>query len=313
MVGIRDPAFTRVLEGIEALEPESGSLYITGRSSEERSGHAEEIEGRCKGVEFARFVSGDRWRVKWDLMGVRREVELRGRKSVAGLLDAGRFARYYLDVTGLAHHVWAPVLRLLMERSEPVVGVYVEPGDYRFSEAPTEGSLFDLSERFEGIAPLPGFASLAPPATREAVFVPLLGFEGARFAHVVEHVQPEGDRIVPVVGVPGYRPEYPFYTYVANRGTLIETRSWENVRYAAANCPFAIYSLLKELFEAFDRRPMVVAAIGTKPHAMGAVLYHLAHADVTELVYDHPVRKAERTAGTSRVCLYELWRLRGNG
>lgn len=313
MAGIREPAFTRVLDRPDSLELESDSLYITGRSTEERSGHAEGGGARFEGVEFARCVGGDRWKVEWDIGGTRREIELRGRKSVAGLLGGGRFSHYYLDVTGLAHHVWAPLLRLLMEQAEPVIGVYVEPGDYRFSEAPTEANLFDLSERFEGIAPLPGFASLAPPVARAAVFVPLLGFEGARFAHVVDHVQPEGDRIVPVVGVPGYRPEYPFYTYVGNRGALLESRSWENVRYAAANCPFAVYSLLEELLEEFGGRPIVVATIGTKPHAIGAVLFHLAHAAVTELVYDHPVRKAERTAGTSRVCLYELWRLRRDG
>lgn len=305
-----EPVFTRVLDGVGALEPGRGSLYITGTSVEERSGHAEEMQRRCRDVEFARFVDADRWRVSWDVGGVRREVALRGRRSVGQFLNAGQYEAYYLDVTGLSHHVWAPLLRVLMERTEPVFGIYVEPGDYRFSEAPTEGNLFDLSERIEGIAPLPGFASLAPRAARKGVFVALLGFEGARFAHVVENVQPEGGSIVPVVGVPGYRPEYPFYTYVGNKGTLLETRAWENVRYAAANCPFALYGLLGEVAREFDGKPMVVAPIGTKPHAIGAVLYHLRHPNATELVYDHPVRKPERTRGTSRVCVYELFRLR---
>ena len=295
------------------MEPEPGSLYITGTSEEERSGHSDDIQSRCRDVEFARFLDGDRWRVSWSVDGVKREIALRDQMSVGRLLSPGKYQAYYLDVTGLAHHVWAPLLGMLMEQEQPVFGVYAEPGDYRFSDAPTEGNIFDLSERIEGIAPLPGFASLAGRAGRKSVFVPLLGFEGARFAHVVEHVQPEGDSIVPVVGVPGYRPEYPFYTYVGNKGTLVETRSWQNVRYAAANCPFSLFGLLKDLAREFAGRRMVVATIGTKPHAIGAVLYYLGHRDAVELVYDHPVRKAERTRGTSRVCLYELFRLRGAG
>ena len=51
---------------------------------------------------------------------------------------------------------------------------------------------------------------------------------------------------------------------------------------------------------------MIVAPIGTKPHALGAVLYYLDHSRTVEVLYDHPVRKERRTLGTSRVCLYDL-------
>ena len=98
--------------------------------------------------------------------------------------------------------------------------VYVEPGDYRFSVAPTEGTIFDLSDSILGIRPLPGFASLMDVADEDALFVPLLGFEGTRFAHIMDSVQPGRDRVFPVIGVPGFRPEYPFYTYWGNRGSV---------------------------------------------------------------------------------------------
>ena len=311
MVDVRDPVFTTVLGDVTQLRPRPGSLYITGKSVEERSDHTMAWEAKCEQVEFARLSGADRSEATFKVAEQDRGVALRSATSVASFLEGERYSAYYLDITGLPHHVWAPVLKSVLLRPEPVFGVYVEPGDYRLSETPTEASIFDLSEKIEGIAPLPGFATLPRAAEGDPVFVPLLGFEGPRFAFVLESVQPKREDVVPIVGVPGYRPEYPFYTYVGNRIKLLETRSWQNVRFAPANCPFSLYYVLEDLFGTFAGRRMVVAAIGTKPHALGAVLYHLHHPSTTELVYDHPVRKPERTRGTSRVCVYELTQLQG--
>ena len=153
---------------------------------------------------------------------------------------------------------------------------------------------------------MPGFASLARAPDESTVFVPLLGFEGARFAHVLEAVQPDRPDIYPIVGVPGFRPEYPFHTYLGNRSVLSETRSWHNVRYVPANCAFSVYQTLEEIARRNPGRTIQVAPIGTKPHALGSVLFTLDHPDRMEIVYDHPVRKEMRTSGFSRVCLYDL-------
>ena len=123
---------------------------------------------------------------------------------------------------------------------------------------------------------------------------------------MLEHLQPNRDYIVPIIGVPGFRVEYSFYSYMGNRAQLLDTRSWHSVRFAAGNCPFAVYNLLVELSKRHPHRRMVIATIGTKPHAVGAVLFYLDYPRRTELVYDHPVRKAQRTLGASRVCVYDF-------
>lgn len=233
-------------------------------------------------------------------------ITLRNRASITHFFDSQDYDYIYLDITGLAHHVWAPLLRVIRSRREKSFCVYVEPGDSQFSGAPTEQTIFDLSEKIEGISPLPGFVSLVSDPVENVVFVPLLGFEGARFAFTLESVQPKREDIFPVIGVPGFRPEYPFYTYVGNRLPLLETRSWRNVRFAAANCPFQLYDLLCDISANREKKRMIVALIGTKPHALGAILYQLDHSDKTEILYDHPVRKERRTLGTSRVCIYDL-------
>ena len=245
----------------------------------------------------------------FSIEGEEKHIALRSRREMSEFLDSWPCESVYLDIAGLPHHVWAPILRCIRSREDASYCIYVEPGDYQFSAAPTENTIFDLSERIQGIAPLPGFASFFSTKHDESVFVPLLGFEGTRFAHTLEAVQPKRENIFPVVGVPGFRPEYPFYTYVGNKLKLIETRSWQNVRFAAANCPFSLYNLLVELSEVNPSRRMVIAPIGTKPHALGAILYHLDHANSTEILYDHPVRRKKRTAGTARVCVYDLSRL----
>src|SRR5205823_2858744 len=115
----------------------------------------------------------------------------------------------YLDITGLAHHVWAPLLRAGLDAGKRVWAVYVEPGEYTRTATPTEGTIFDLSEKISGIAPIPGFASLGrSPDSDDGLFIPLLGFEGTRLIHVSEHVQATSDATVPIVGVPGFRAEY---------------------------------------------------------------------------------------------------------
>ena len=307
---INEPLFTRVISSERHFIPEAGSLYISGISVEQRSYHTQQWESACGSVDFARLVSEGRSHATFRLRSCECRVSLRGIRAIDDFLDAGRYRSYYIDVTGLPHHVWAPLLRVLWHRREAVYCVYVEPIDYRYSRYPTESTIFDLSERIEGVSPLPGFASFPVAHQEDAFFVPLLGFEGTRFGHMLEHVQPNRDFIYPIIGVPGFRAEYPFYAYVGNRSQLEETEAWQNIRYAAANCPFALFHLLRELSTISPERRMVIAMIGTKPHAIGAVLFYLSSPDRVELVYDHPVRKADRTIGASRVCVYNISPLR---
>lgn len=303
---IEEPLFTRILTDVTVLRPAPGSLYITGTSSEERSTHLLQWEAGCPDVRFMRVGTANRSTITATVGLEQHAVGLRSSDGLRQLLERQAKTATYLDITGLPHHVWAPLLRTIRSRPEPAFVVYVEPGDYRFSASPTAVTLFDLSEKIEGIAPLPGFVTLRARPVRDSLFLPLLGFEGARLAFMLEVVQPERENIFPIVGVPGFRPEYPSYTYLGNRLQLSETRAWQNVRFAAANCPFAVYHVIAAVSASWPGRQIQLGLIGTKPHALGAILYCLDHPNDTELLYDHPIRRAQRTEGISRVCLYDL-------
>jgi hypothetical protein len=302
---IRDrPILTDVYESRNDFRPEAGSVYVFGTSPEERSAHGQEWEAGAADVTFVRIISQTSDDFEVELKGALRRVSLRSSKQLESLFSGVGRAAVYLDITGLAHHVWAPLLRAALAIGAAVKAVYVEPQDYSFSQLPTEGEIFDLSERISGIAPIPGFASFREVPEDAVCFVPLLGFEGPRFAYLLEQVQPPGGKIVPVIGVPGFRPEYPFHTYQGNRLKLVETFAWKNARYAIANCPFSLFYTLQDIAADYPGDLLKIAPIGTKPHALGAVLYVLLARPSAELVYDHPVRKATRTVGSARILVY---------
>lgn len=301
------PLFTHVWENEDDFSPEDGSVYIFASASEDRGRLEADWRSARPTIGFLEVTKQGRWEIEINSGG--EPTLLRTRSKVAlqefiSKLKPG--SSIYLDITGMAHATWAPLLRACLDAGRTVRVIYTEPIDYTKNPAPTEGDIYDLSERIEGIQPIPGFARLSGDTSVGEVFVPLLGFEGTRFAFVRESVQPAGERIIPVIGLPGFRPEFPFASYLGNRPPLLEGRVWKRIRYARANCPFSLYYLLEKLRNEFPGHLLKIAPIGTKPHGLGAVLFALKHSNQTELVYDHPIKKAGRTKGKARLLVYRI-------
>jgi hypothetical protein len=303
---IRDrPILTDIYANTDAFVPEAGSAYVYCSSIEERSIHGVFQRQPSDSIALVEVIEEHATDIVVKVHGVDRRVALRGRQQLSALWGAVGTPSVYLDITGLRHHVWAPLLRSVLEACSRVVVVYVEPSRYRPSLAPTEGSIYDLSESISGVSPIPGFTSLDDNSD-DVCFVPLLGFEGTRLAYLLEKVQPSGGKTVPIIGVPGFMPEYPFVSYLGNRLPLLEKQAWKEVRYAAANCPFSLYYALEDIAADYPSHRLKIAPIGTKPHAIGAILYKIVRPESVELVYDHPIRKAKRTEGTARLLAYNV-------
>jgi hypothetical protein len=297
------PSFTSSFESVEAFCPVDGSVYVWGASVEERSQHLATWRARASNVSFVEVTRDDRSNIACTSDGAEHSVALRSANQVRELWQRVKRPTIYLDITGMRHHVWATLLRGAIETRLDVIAVYVEPKAYRPSLAPTENEIYDLSERIEGIAPLPGFASLRERGDKSC-FVPLLGFEGTRTAFLISQLEPPGGKIIPIVGLPGFRPEYPFSAYLGNRLPLTQTDSWRKVRYATGFCPFDAYYVLQQISADYPGHLLKIAPIGTKPHAIASVLYAIANPGYVELVYDHPVRKKRRTEGTAYLHTY---------
>jgi hypothetical protein len=299
----REPILTETFELVSQFTPDRGSAYIFRVSNEDRSNHSARLRERCADVRFIEVSTESN--AGFEVSEFNGSLHLRSAASLARLFaPLGVGCIVYIDVTGLSHPTWAALIRAAIASRMQVRIVYVEPNRYRRSSAPLEGQIYDLSTRIVGISPMPGFATIA--SSDDSLFVPLLGFEGARFRHVIEQVQPSHERIIPVVGVPGFKPWYVFETYMGNRAALEETGAWQQIRYAPANCPFSCFYLLQELAQKNPMAILKVAMIGTKPHAVGAVMFALTSPSRIELIYDNPIRKEGRTDGADRLLVYHV-------
>jgi hypothetical protein len=305
------PILTDVYEHVNEFSPDAASIYIFRRSSEERSEQVPPILAGGSGVPIE-VLNEERFSTLIQVGDEQIIVPLRSERSLAAF-----WARFpvgtpiYLDITGLSHHVWSVLLKSGLAYQHDMMALYVEPADYKYSAVATDGEIFDLSLRTEGIDSLPGFATLAEESA-DLVFIPLLGFEGARLAHLLEETEPAADRIIPIVGVPGFRLEYPFHTYAGNKRVLTATGAWRRARFAAANCPFSLYYVLEDISRDFPLARLSIAPIGTKPHALGAVLFKVLQGSTNvELVYDFPIRKPGRTRGADRLFVYHVATLAG--
>ena len=313
---IDKPILTSLFNGWGSFELAPGSTYIHGTSVEERSIHPAAWEEAANDVTFVRFSSlentpsRDFSSCTAEMDGVARTLHLRGGDQLRAFFLNIKSKIVYLDITGLPHHVWAPLLRAAVGTPKQVSAVYVEPRSYTFSPTPTEAEIFDLSEAIHGILPLPGFGVLSEPEDEELVlFMPFLGFEGHRLAYVLEQVQPPGRNIVPIIGVPGFMPEFPFHTYLGNRNILAHKNLHTQIRHIMANSAFDAFYLLQEIAADCPQHILKIAPIGTKPHALGAVLFTLWTERSVEIIYDHPIRKPNRTIGSANILVYEIDRL----
>lgn len=301
------PLFTDTHTNIGDFIPDHGSIYIFGASPEERSTHLDLWKQKVTDVKFIQILEQDFYDFLVSVDSSKVRITLRDEDQLKKFLSQFSNKKVYIDITGLSHHIWAPLLKMTLKLCDSVMAVYVEPSRYSFSATLKEGEIFDLSEKINGIAPIPGFILLREPREEEKVcFIPLLGFEGARFAYLIEQVQPLGEKILPIIGLPGFRPEYPFFAYHGNQLPLKQTQAWKNVLYAAANCPFSLFYTLEDISSNNPGSFLKIAPIGTKPHALGAVLFNMINKESVELVYDHPIRKATRTEGSSRLLVYHL-------
>ena len=304
---------TRLYDGWESFVLESESTYIHGRSIEERSVHPAAWEEAAHNVTFVRFSSlentpsRDFSRCIAEMDGDARTLNLRGGSQLRTFFLEIKSKVLYLDITGLPHHVWAPLLRAAVDIPRVVSVVYVEPRSYTFSPTPTEAEIFDLSEAIHGILPLPGFSVLNEPENEDFVlFVPFLGFEGHRLAYVLEQVQPPRRNIVPIIGVPGFMPEFPFHAYLGNRNILAHGTLHTQIRHGIANSAFDAFYLLQDIATEYPQHSLKIAPIGTKPHALGVVLFTLWTDRSVEIVYDHPILKPNRTIGSANILVYDV-------
>jgi hypothetical protein len=212
----------------------------------------------------------------------------------------------YLDITGLPINAWAPLIPRVRDLNLVFRVVYVEPNTYSRSQVPSPGKIFDLSERISGIAPVPFFANFRRPGRDQVALVPILGFEGARLEYVLQEAELPSEQVFPILGSPGFRLEYPTFALIGNADALIRDQLSQRLTLAKASCPFDLFMAVDRISHS-SRAPHVrIAPLGTKPHALGAVLYATAARHRVELLYDFAIPKPGMAEGSSTAWIYHV-------
>ncbi len=126
--------------------PKDGSVYVCGRSKEQRSEHYISWLNTGHNVSVIEVIQEDRDFIMVRSVGCEdRILSLRSQAQLRAFWNDLKGSPLYLDITGLRHSSWAGLLRGLYPTTRTVKAVYVEPRDYRMSPQPTENEIYDLS------------------------------------------------------------------------------------------------------------------------------------------------------------------------
>ncbi|MEQ9412179.1 MAG: hypothetical protein RIF39_00040 [Cyclobacteriaceae bacterium] len=310
-----DYLYTTILPNISSLTLEKNSTYYYSHDIEDRS-HAIDalIAGTpsSAGVNFVKVMPSGNDKLLDTNSG--NTFKLRSESSMLAFLNSYNAATIYIYITGIDKRIIAALLNNSIKAIgktgiSEVRTVYAEPESYEIKKFQLEGFFQDLSEQIDGISPLPGFASIFPDDLENVLFIPLLGFEGGRFTYVLEHVQLPEKNVIPIIGVPGFRLEYPFIAYWGNKTPLINTQSWRKIKYASANSLVDAYMLLTSILNKNRDQKIKLAPIGTKPHLLAAILFAIKYPKQVELIYDNPKRQQIRTIKIGRIIQCSVSRL----
>ena len=253
---------------------------------------------------IARLTDFDRYRCTIASSGVSSTLRYRSEVSIRDVLQ--RDCPICIDITSLPMSVWGPLVRVAIMDDRELWLVYAEPAEYQAHKRPTPPELFDLSERVGDVEALPGMARLAGPSPdTPLLLVVLLGFEGGRARHIATTLEPE-PRIVPVVAAPGMHAEYATQAVECNREFLENTGAFGHIHWVDAVCPFSVRDLLGDIASEHSGSYMYVAPVGTKPHALGALLYFLSCPSGCEIIYDDPTARKDGTSGIGKTHLYRV-------
>jgi len=299
------PVYSHPLVCLEDLNLQERTVFFYTKSSEDRS------DGVVKLLCGSAYVTkievserpGDAFSTSLNPHDL---VWPRKNGSVRGYLKSLKTDRVIIDITGMEHSVWAPILKDVLKLRLTCDVLYTEPLKYKSKPLSGIQRIHDLSEEIKGIKPIPQFASLGDDDEENFLFVPLLGFEGRRLAHMLNILTPEKGMTHPIVGHPGYFPPYSFTALWENRQGIKDYDCARNIRFSTASCPFSLYGTLELIHKNLPECFMKVGLIGTKPHALGAILYAMSCPTSTELVYDHAIRKENRSSGVGKMHHFQV-------
>ncbi|MFM0565642.1 hypothetical protein [Paraburkholderia sediminicola] len=204
------------------------------------------------------------------------------------------------------------ILVLRAARKEGISRVYflyTEPGEY--SRDPNQdiarATQFNLTGGRNFSAAHGVVVDLSLYDHAQIVF--MLGYEDDRMAMLLtqqENLAPFEKHVI--FGVPAFEAGWELNGFANHAGKLAADNF--HLHYAAANSVSATYRALERIHSQIGEsdNPVVIAPIGTKPHAIAAAIFLCVYCERNEsgMIYDHPERKTGRSRDVRRWHLYSL-------
>lgn len=214
-----------------------------------------------------------------------------------------------IEATTLKFVELLQTLRVIHELSFEATILYLEP---RYYMKPRPLHVlhrrdFELSEEVELFSGVPG-SIIRLREDRPVIAVFLLGYEGQRLARALSENNIKPSKCYAVFGVPAFQPGWEMNSFANNVDVINEQGLHNNILYASAYNPYTSYNIIRQVYDSCDKKKderLIIAPIGTKPHAIGAALFACDHKDIG-LIYDHPHKKIKRTNEVSKWHLYKI-------
>jgi len=217
---------------------------------------------------------------------------------------------YYIDATSLG---FAEILLILHNLNEVrvsinIVIIYAEPKEYKKEKKTPFSDSFDLTKVAGDFKKIPPYSLLIDSATSsKAILVPFLGFENNRLGRIME--SDDGaryEKYIPILGLPAFCPSWENISLQRHHQEL---KNITDIKFSPASNPYETYQVLDDIYKNSFNPTLVLAPIGTKPHAIGAIIFLINKKEIGTnigLTYDFPKKKENRTGGIGNIYEYLL-------
>ncbi len=272
---------------VDGLGIASDAVLLHGQSVDERGRLALLCGGEsCRRIE----VLYDSDRMTLALGGATINAD-----TAVDLLKGFDVTNVVLEATTLGFaELFLVINSLIQLRTERIEIVYAEPASY--NRVYKGGDQFALSETTRGYQPIPhSIVDLTSDELESGVF--FLGFEPERLDRALEeHQMISGKDIKVVFGIPAFHPGWELDAIIPHLPRLEQINL--DVDYCSANDPEAAFECLERTRHSLGiGKRMFVAPIGTKPCGIASALFASAYPDQVGLLFDHPRRRENRSAG----------------
>jgi len=210
-----------------------------------------------------------------------------------------------IDISSLPVSFWGPVAaKLSSDGEQSWAGLYIRRAAYsRRGRTRPPGS---HQRAIGGIFPLPGLARFGGTRSHaKTLLIVSLGFDGSRSAYVKAEYN-FATRLAALLSSPGYKPNYTQEAAIRNGDYINHVSSRGAVWLSRPDSPFDTARQLHRIIRKECADYTYIAPLGTRPAALGAILYAERHRRSCEIVYDHPPSLLEPWASAQELVRYEF-------